>query len=334
VQGNEYCGYQDNTAQCLPKDTAGCGAIHQACCKGACNDSLSCVSNTCYATAVCGGQGQACCTGNRCNDSLSCINNTCQATAACGGNGQACCIGGTCQSNLNCVDSVCRENANTNKSPFFVSYGTNITTMTQSDILTFSLILNHPNGVHDILGGTLMDPDGGTYGTFVATTTTGAYTLSLTWPIIDIARRIEFPAGGANRVFRATFFDTAGNTAVKDFTIKLVCSNASHSACNGKCTSVQTDIDNCGQCGKKCSPPTDWWTATCSNSKCVDWTCSNVDRLQDCNSVCSAIGKVCFAESRLYLSYRNPNCEGSYTNSFDAICTRTTGNHSVMCPCL
>jgi hypothetical protein len=68
-----------------------------------------------------------------------------------------------------------------NDSPVILLLATNTDTLTQSDreSLTFSVVVTDPDGIDDIIGGTLEDPDGGTYGAFISSAEEGSYTISL-----------------------------------------------------------------------------------------------------------------------------------------------------------
>jgi|GEM_PF-2525294 len=417
--GNEYCGNNNGTFQCLPKDVTGCGAMHQACCAGntcnnslscisgtcqtaaacggqgqaccggsACNDSLSCINNTCQATTACGGQGQACCGGSACNDSLSCTNNTCQATTACGGQSQACCIGstcngsldcvsGTCQvsdgcgrqdqvccagnvcnaslncvnntcqvmscggqdqtccvgnicnsSNLNCVANVC-VSSSANRPPTFISLTTNTATMKPGINLEFMALLTDPDGIEDITAGFLTDTDGSSYGTFQPSSTAGLYTLQLSWAQINTVRAIEFPVGGNNRIFQVTFYDSVGNTAERNLTVKFECSNSSHTACSGTCVDLNTNTTHCGECNNTC-------LNTASYNGCMGGSCRSycfpLLSSHTCDMYCGSIGLSCDS-GYVPFGFHSNDCTGGSYYRYSSCASLTSGERTVLCPC-
>lgn len=134
--------------------------------------------------------------------------------------------------------------------PQFLTFNTNTQTLRSDGTLVFTVILTHPDGAGQVIGGTLTDPGtGSSYGAFITQATQGAYTLQLDWNQINAVAAIDTPAGGAPRVFRATFFDQRGHEASRDLTIQLVCATATLAACDGMCVDLTTSKENCGACG-------------------------------------------------------------------------------------
>lgn len=134
--------------------------------------------------------------------------------------------------------------------PQILTLGTNATTLDERDHLVITAVVTDADGVGDLIGGDLDDPDtGGTYGAFATSATEGAYQLSLAWSAIEAVRPIDTGIGGGMRVFHARFFDQAGNTAEQSATVMLHCSMSGYALCQGQCTDLQTDPENCGKCG-------------------------------------------------------------------------------------
>lgn len=95
--------------------------------------------------------------------------------------------------------------------PEFLSFGTNITTMSETDTVTFVAVLTDPQGLTNLVGGHLTDPTGQIqFGAFIATTQ-GSYSLSLTWPQIYEATNFQFVGQGPIE-FIAEFFDVQGRS--------------------------------------------------------------------------------------------------------------------------
>jgi len=136
--------------------------------------------------------------------------------------------------------------------PQFLSFSTNAATLTSTSTLVFTAVLTDPDGAADIVGGTLTPTTGSSsYGAFVGTGTPGSFTLSLTWSEVNDVMPIVAPTtAGVSRVFRAKFFDAAGHSAQRDATVTLKCGGTEAACEAGVCVDLQTDDENCGQCGR------------------------------------------------------------------------------------
>jgi len=136
--------------------------------------------------------------------------------------------------------------------PLFLSFNTNVSKITEGESLTFTALLTDPDGVDDIVGGSLLSENEMIdYGPFIAAGQAGTYSFSLSWMQIQQATPINFENSSPSLVFRARFFDQGGNKAVKDSQITLSCDGGS--ACNGSCTDLAIDGSNCGTCGHACA---------------------------------------------------------------------------------
>ena len=63
-----------------------------------------------------------------------------------------------------------------------------------------------------------------------------------------------------------------------------VCCAAGQSCCGGHCTSLQTDVQNCGGCGKSCGAPGANESVACVSGLCI-YDC--VEGAVDCNGSCT-----------------------------------------------
>lgn len=153
------------------------------------------------------------------------------------------CADGTCNAGGQCETS-------TPGGPQIVMLSTNVTTLASSQTLLITAIVTDPDGIDDVIGGTLFDPDTeATYGAFVTSAAEGAYQLSLTWAQINTVKPINAGAEGAPRRFLARFFDTAAHSTQREIVTTLQCSAAGVlTACDGRCVDLQTDEQNCGTC--------------------------------------------------------------------------------------
>src|SRR5262249_50741953 len=98
--------------------------------------------------------------------------------------------------------------------PKVLSFGTNVTTLTEGQSVSFSTVVTDPQGIDNLIGGTLKDENGATYGSFATSGQEGAYALTLSWDAINQVEAIAFDYGGkATRTFAAEFFDVEGHSA-------------------------------------------------------------------------------------------------------------------------
>jgi hypothetical protein len=176
--------------------------------------------------------------------------------------------------------------------PVILSLSTNVTTMVPSDSLIVTVVVTHPGGIAQVVGGTLSDPPaGGTYGAFGVSTIGGAYSLTLSLAQIAAVRSTTTPPGGADRTFRAQFYDQAGHSTTKDFTIHLGCPNADWALCSQKCTDF-TALATCGACDHDCTELMDdsslvTTTPTCSMGKCQKLEWLNPNTPATCEDECA-----------------------------------------------
>lgn len=174
--------------------------------------------------------------------------------------------------------------------PMFLSFSANVATLTQDESVTFTAILTDPDGVGDIVGGSLRSTDESLeFGPFVAAGQPGTYSISLSWAQIHQTDPIEFDAASP-RAFRAVFFDQGSHKATEDASVELVC--AGGAACGGVCTDLAVDGLNCGTCGLTCDGGED----ACDSGACAPSLsrCVNFDEgLATCSAVCQSAGETC-----------------------------------------
>jgi hypothetical protein len=172
--------------------------------------------------------------------------------------------------------------------PEFLSFGTNITTMT--DTVTFVAVLTDPQGLSNLVGGHLTDPTGQIqYGAFIATNQ-GSYSLSLTWTQIYQATNFQFT--GQDQVkFVAEFFDVQGRNTTKPSTLTLECKAATWGTCGGTCYDFQNDTAHCGGCGT-CSSITTTSGTTCSLGAC-NFEVEDTSKTKSCAATCAAENGTC-----------------------------------------
>lgn len=143
---------------------------------------------------------------------------------------------------------------------------TNVQTLHEGETLVVTAVVTDPDGIDDLIGGTLLDVDSGnSYGAFASSAAEGSYELDLAWGAIQTVRDIDAPTTGVGRTFVARFFDVAGHTAEQTVAITLRCKDAIHTACDGVCVDLQQDAEHCGTCDIAAPPGAycDAGTLTC-----------------------------------------------------------------------
>jgi hypothetical protein len=172
--------------------------------------------------------------------------------------------------------------------PVFLSFGTNVTSITVAESVTFSAILTGHGGADNLVGGSLTSADGSIqYGPFVTGAEKGAYSLVLTWDQINQAKAITFVTD-ESRPFVAQFFDSAGKKAAKSVSIQLTCKGKN--ACSGACVNLQNDMMHCGACDAQCP------TGGIPSNYCRAGACFlGSDAPVACSSACSQYNLTCSA---------------------------------------
>lgn len=176
--------------------------------------------------------------------------------------------------------------------PVFLSLQTNVSKITAGESVIFTAVLTDPDGVDDIVGGTLSNESGAIgYGPFVAAGQAGTYSVMLSWEAMHQAEAIQFEGMDLARAFRAEFYDQSANTVRKDVEVTLTC--AGGSACDGVCTNVMTDANHCGSCSSVCE-------GGCADGECAPkWGgCIHFnDGIDTCDQYCTSIGEACAENS-------------------------------------
>jgi hypothetical protein len=145
-----------------------------------------------------------------------CTGRTCGPDPACG------VICGACDGS--CIDGRCERTMP--GAPRILSFGTSTTMLlSEEETLTITAVLTDPDGIEDLVGGSLLDADSGaTYGAFATSAEEGAYEMSLDMQRIYEVARVEsiWPTSETVR-FRARFFDQAGNEVTAEASVSVLC---------------------------------------------------------------------------------------------------------------
>jgi hypothetical protein len=152
-----------------------------------------------------------------------------------------------------------------NQAPEVLSFTAGPARITEGGSTTFTAVVTDQDGVDDIIGGTLESQDGAVFGGFSSTGASGTFEIELSWRDIDEVESIAFESA-EDRLFVASFFDAAGKTGTATVALNLHCDG--DGACEGRCVDLDTDRENCGECGNACE--------NCDAGECLEWTCTRV----------------------------------------------------------
>lgn len=283
----------DSGCACYPNET--------------CNGVLVCVGGTCVLDDSSGGSGGTGTSGAGGAPPPGCVpdcaGRTCGPDPVCNTSCGTCSVG-TCNAAGLC------EGGTAPGGPTFLSFSANTMLLEYNETLIFSAVLTDPDGIDDLIGGTLVDAgSGATYGSFQTSAAEGSYSLSVSWDQIDTVITIEAPPTGIERAFRAEFFDQGGNKATGDITVTLRCSSPgsttnSYGCCAGTQTNWNYEDGSCGSCDSGggtfygCPNGPSWaaspapYDATCSSFRC-EWLTMSDSTRQSCTDHCLDVGATC-----------------------------------------
>jgi hypothetical protein len=191
-----------------------------------------------------------------------------------------------------CMDGRCMGSAS---GPRILSWAVSSMVLTPSRSILATAVVTDPDGIDDILGGTLVDAEGRAYGTFTSSGGAGSYSVTLTWSGVHSVVPINGP-GGLVRRLTARFFDVVGNRVDQSFDVTLQCDDSSLSPCSGTCVDVQRSLHHCGRCGFGCASPD---TISSSADYCNEGDCIHhiptfdPNQHRTCAERCAAQGHVC-----------------------------------------
>jgi hypothetical protein len=171
-------------------------------------------------------------------------------------------------SDLETTDTSTRADSGSHpNAPRILSLTANPLPLTPTTSTTITALVTDPDGVADVIGGVLLQPGAGVYGSFKAGGGPGTFLFTIDWKALDKMETIGFSSGGIKRLVRAEFFDQAGHRGGQDLSIELRCDKATDGACAGACRDLSQDVKNCGECGRSC-PSVPNGEAVCSAGKC------------------------------------------------------------------
>lgn len=205
---------------------------------------------------------------------------------------------GTCSGDLSCNEAgQCVSTGG--GGPRFITFNTNVRRITNGESVRFTAVVTDPDGIDDVIGGTLRDPvSSATYGSFTTSAAEGSYQIELSWDDIHFVRDIDLVLS-TSRTFEAEFFDVAGERTTQTLDVELYCDNADLAGtCDGSCVDF-TRTNDCGGCDIECLPsgvctPGDYICECPDNfgvcgERCVDLTTTS--NCGSCGNSCGGLGE-------------------------------------------
>ncbi|MEL6179429.1 MAG: hypothetical protein AAFS10_10770, partial [Myxococcota bacterium] len=184
---------------------------------------------------------------------------------------------GPCNDGMCTSEGLCVPEGGTG--PRFIRLNRNVDIIYEGETILFSAVVTDPDGIDDLIGGSMIDPDTGrSYGAFSTSASEGSYEIELTWDEIHRVRPIDALEDGVLRVFEAEFFDVAGNRAAQTIDLSIDCREELDGICDGTCTNLST-TDDCGTCGNACLP----------GGSCVDQVCGCDANEGVCDAQCVSL---------------------------------------------
>jgi hypothetical protein len=158
---------------------------------------------------------------------------------------------------------------------------------------TISAVMTDPDGVMDIVGGTLLSADEShNFGAFGEPGVAGTYTFTISYLDMRMAKIVPnfFQMQAITLLVR--FFDQAGHVTTRTIDVEVACGDW---VCAGACTTTAYDDFNCGGCGRVCvGANSSSSTRICSSSKCrPDYIGLVKAPDSTCDEACKTNGTVC-----------------------------------------
>ena len=142
------------------------------------------------------------------------------------------CGSGTLESGGQCV--AVEDTAAAVGLPAILSFAANVAILGEGESVTFTAVVTHPDGIANLIGGTLMSGSGATYGAFATAGDEGAYSASISWWTMNQINPINLSEGAdGNRPFVATFYDLEGDFAQAEVAVGITCEG--DASCDGYC---------------------------------------------------------------------------------------------------
>lgn len=142
--------------------------------------------------------------------------------------------------------------ADANSAPVILALSASPAVLTGTGSVLIVAIVTDPDGISDVIGGTIASPEGTVYGALASSAEEGAYELELSWADLNTFVEINIdPNQAEEREFEVTLFDQAGASVTDSVSVTLESFFDDYAVCAGASVSLLSDA-NCGVCGFSC----------------------------------------------------------------------------------
>ncbi len=147
------------------------------------------------------------------------------------------------------------DSGSSNTAPVLLSTSINPASLAGAGSVTITVVATDPDGIDDLIGGTVSTPDGVSYGALVSAADEGAYSFEIDWDLLHTTASIEIPPNETElRPLTVTVFDQAGESVSEDLEVILEATQPGLGVCDGASVSLQTS-SYCGSCDFSCNDP-------------------------------------------------------------------------------
>ncbi len=181
--------------------------------------------------------------------------------------------------------------AGANSPPVVVSATVTPSTLQGSGTVLLVVVATDPDGIDDLIGGTVETPAGGSYGVLATQAQEGAYSMSIDWDDFHAMEPIDIDEGGIeSRELIVVLFDQAGASVEHTLNVDLEPADDDLAVCDGASVSLYSD-EHCGACGHSCL---DALGSTFGFGTCYDGVCEKPgfvaidDPFTTCSQACAA----------------------------------------------
>lgn len=180
--------------------------------------------------------------------------------------------------------------------PEIIDIGGTAVTLAEDERTTLTAFVQHPRGDAAVVSGTLVDAEGlGSYGAFERGVG-GRWSIDVGWTQVAIHQDLYFD-GETTIDLVARFVDDAGMIGEATYGLSLRCISLAPHSCDGKCTDFESNVHNCGACGKSCAEQEGVGLVEggCKQGECAPiWSsCVDLHELGDCTVACALQGSQC-----------------------------------------
>lgn len=277
-----------------------------------------------------GAVGASCSAAVACDDGLTCRDDRCQRDDTSTGSSSGSSSSGSSSSGSSSGTIGGSSSGSDAQAPTILSLSVSKSTVAPGESVIVSAVVTDPQGVDDLIGGTLENPEGGTYGALATAAQEGTYSLELGFAALAEVGNADSYLNATTRVVDAIFYDQAGHQAKGSLEIQLACPGDGV-LCGSACVSKDTRA-NCGACGATCSGGAlcetkeraayDEWPATFASPACLQAYKSVPAGAKTCRTLCTDVGM--------------PQCVGAAPQSGpdSTTCETVPSNQDLSCWCV